>query len=87
MKAALNILHYIHSTHDYGISFTSNDAAPMHSYVHYPPSSDAEAYKDAIPPTKSSANTLTATAMHAEVPNWVLLLLMAPSFRCSNFAV
>ncbi len=31
MKAALFDLHYIHSTHDYGIFFTSNDAAPMHS--------------------------------------------------------
>jgi hypothetical protein len=50
MKAALYVLHYIHSTHDYGISFTSEDTAPMHSYVHYPPSSDVEAYDDAIPP-------------------------------------
>jgi hypothetical protein len=25
MKAALYVLHYIHSTHDYGISFTSNN--------------------------------------------------------------
>jgi hypothetical protein len=32
----------------------------MHSYVHYPPSSDAEAYKDTISLTKLSANTLTA---------------------------
>jgi hypothetical protein len=60
MKAALYVLHYIHLAHNYGISFTSDDVAPMHSYGHYPPSSDAGAYKDAIPPTKSSANTLTA---------------------------
>jgi hypothetical protein len=50
MKAALYILHYIHSTHDYGISFTSNDVAPMHSYVHFSSSSDTEVYDDAVPP-------------------------------------
>ena len=60
MKAALYVLHYIHSTHDYGISFTSEDTAPMHSYVHYPPSSDVEAYEDAIPPTMGSSNTISA---------------------------
>ena len=60
MKAALYVLHYIHSTHDYGISFTSNDTAPMHSYVHFPPSSDAEAYDDAVPPKLSSLNTILA---------------------------
>jgi hypothetical protein len=60
MKAALYVLHYIHSTHDYGISFTSEDIAPMHSYIHYPPSSNVEAYDDAIPPSLGSANTLSA---------------------------
>ena len=54
MKAALYVLQYIHSTHDYGISFMSNDVAPMHSYIHYPPSSDAEAYADALAPTTSN---------------------------------
>ncbi len=60
MKAALYALHYIHSTHDYGISFTLDDMAPMHSYVHYPPSTDVEAYKDAIPPTPINSSTLSA---------------------------
>jgi hypothetical protein len=60
MKAALYALHYIHSTHDYGISFTSNDTAPMHSYIHFPPSTDAEAYDDAIPPKLGSSNTISA---------------------------
>jgi hypothetical protein len=31
LKAAFYALHYIHSTHDYDISFISNDMAPMHS--------------------------------------------------------
>jgi hypothetical protein len=50
MKAALHALHYIHSTHDYGISFTSKSVVPMHSYIHYPHSTDVEAYQDATPP-------------------------------------
>ncbi len=60
MKAALYVLHYIHSTHDYSISFTSNDTALMHSYVHFPPSTDTEAYDDTIPPTLASSYTLLA---------------------------
>jgi hypothetical protein len=60
MKAALYMLHYIHSTQDYGISFTSADTAPMHSYVHFPPSTNTEAYDDAVPPTLASSNTLLA---------------------------
>jgi hypothetical protein len=60
MKAGLYVLHYIHLTHDYGISFTSEDTAPMHSYVHYSPSSDTEAYEDAIPPKLGSSNQLSA---------------------------
>jgi hypothetical protein len=43
MKAALHALDYIHSTHDYRISFTSESVAPMHLYIHYPPSMDVEA--------------------------------------------
>ena len=43
MKAALYALHYIHSTHDYGISFTSALVAPVHCYEHFPPLTDAEA--------------------------------------------
>jgi hypothetical protein len=60
MKAALYALHYIHSTHDYGISFTSEDMAPMHSYVHYPPLTNVEAYTDAILSTPTNSSTLLA---------------------------
>jgi hypothetical protein len=49
MKAALNTLHCIHLTHDYGISFTSDAFAPMHSYIHFPPSSDTKAYTNTVP--------------------------------------
>ncbi len=60
MKSALNVLHYVHSTYNYGISFTSKDMAPMHSYIHFPPSTDIEAYTDAIPPKLLTTRTLLA---------------------------
>ena len=59
MKAALYALHYVHSTHDYGISFTSKDTKPMHTYLHFPDKSDAEAYTDAVPPTSESSHKIT----------------------------
>jgi hypothetical protein len=37
MKATLYALHYIHSTHDYGILFTLDNIRPMHSFIHCPP--------------------------------------------------
>ncbi len=60
MKAALYAIHYIHSTYDYGISFTSETVAPMHSYIHHPSPTDVEAYEDAIPPMPSTSPTLLA---------------------------
>jgi hypothetical protein len=46
MKAALHVLHYIHSTHDHGIHYTLWATNPMHTFVHFPDSSDVEAYTD-----------------------------------------
>jgi hypothetical protein len=60
MKAALYVLHYIHSTHGYGISYTSDSVAPMHCYIHFPPSTDVEAYTDALPPKSSNSSTLSS---------------------------
>jgi hypothetical protein len=60
MKAALHTLHYIHSTNNYGISFTSNNVGPMHSFIHYLPTTDVEAYTDATPPTANSSSTLSS---------------------------
>jgi hypothetical protein len=59
MKSALYALHYIHSSFDYGISFTSKDMASMHSYIHYPLSTDVEVYTDAIPPKPSTTQTIS----------------------------
>jgi hypothetical protein len=60
MKAALYAPHYIHSTHDYGISFTPDSVAPMHSYIHFPPSTNVEVYTDALPSTLTNSSTLSS---------------------------
>jgi hypothetical protein len=73
MKAALYALHYIYSTHDYGISFTSDSVAPMHSYIHVPPSTDVEAYTDALPPTLATSPTLSSYVMCVGVCKLVML--------------
>jgi hypothetical protein len=60
MNAALYALHYIYSTFEFGISFTSDLVALMHSYIHHPPLTDIEAYKDAVPPMPSTSSTISA---------------------------
>ncbi len=62
MKAALYTLHYIHSKHNYGISFNSDNIGPMHSFIHYPPppSMDVKAYNDATPPKPTNSSTLSS---------------------------
>jgi hypothetical protein len=60
MKAALHALHYIHSTHNYGIHYTSLVKDPIHTFVHCPDSSDVEAYTDAKPPSPSYSSPLTS---------------------------
>jgi hypothetical protein len=60
MKLALYALHYIHFTFNYGNTFTSKDMAPMYSYIHYPLSTNVEAYTDAILLKLSTTQTLTA---------------------------
>jgi hypothetical protein len=59
MNVVLYALHYIHSTYDYGIFFMSDALGPIHSYIHFPPSSDTEAYTNAIPLKLHSANSFT----------------------------
>ncbi len=84
MKAALHVLHYIHFTHEYSISFTSDDTVHMHSYVHFLLSTDSKAYGDAVPPKLGYSNTLLVyrdtcwgSQMISIVANGTLLLLLA----------
>jgi hypothetical protein len=62
MKAALYTPHYIPSTHDYGISFSSEDIAPMHLFIYFPRSTDVGAYEDAVPPKPVNSSTLSANS-------------------------
>jgi hypothetical protein len=58
-NAALYLLHYIHSTIDYGFTFTSNDRAPLHTFMSFSLPSDTEAYSDALPPLPDQHHCLS----------------------------
>jgi hypothetical protein len=58
-NAALYVLHYIHSPIDYGFTFTSNDCAPLHTFMSFPPPSDIEAYSDTLPPLPDQHHCLS----------------------------
>ena len=58
-NAALYALHYIHSTIDYGFTFTSKSQVPLHTFMSFPPSSDTESYSDALPPSPSQHHRLS----------------------------
>ena len=58
-NAALYVLHYIHSTIDYGFTFTSNKQAPLHTFMSFPPPSDTKAYSDALPPSHDQHHRLS----------------------------
>jgi hypothetical protein len=60
MRPALHALHYIHSTHDYGIHFTLLVTDPVHTFVHFLDSSGVEAHTDAKPPCPSHKSPLTS---------------------------
>jgi hypothetical protein len=60
MKAALHVLHYIHSTHDHSIHYTSSATDPVHTFVHFPDSLDIKAYTDAKPLSPSHSSPLTS---------------------------
>ncbi|KAL7547756.1 hypothetical protein ACHAWF_011034 [Thalassiosira exigua] len=87
MKAALYAFHYVHSTHDYGISFTSKEKAPMHTYIHYPDSSDVEAYDDAKRPsggTSHKCTTYSDACWGSQLGNSVPMGTWMPLFKfCS----
>jgi hypothetical protein len=58
-NAALYVLHYIHSTINYGIKFMSKESPALHTYMLYPHASDIGAYTDALPPTPDQHHLLT----------------------------
>ena len=59
LNAALYVLHYIHSTIDYGFTFLLEEKAPLHTYMTFPHSSDTKAYNNALPPRPKHHHRLT----------------------------
>ena len=60
MQAALYALHYIHSSHNHRITFSSAASAHIHTSVHFPDSVDVEAYSTAKPPSLAHCTPLTS---------------------------
>jgi hypothetical protein len=60
MWATLYTLHYIQSTHNHGIIFSSKATAPLHSYIHFPDSANVEDYSDAKHPPSDHCAPLTS---------------------------
>ena len=59
-KAAIHALKYLFSTSDYGTSFSSKASSTLQAHNHFPQHHDKEAYIDAIPPSPSECDRLTA---------------------------
>jgi hypothetical protein len=59
LNAALYVLHYIHSTINYGFIFSSKAHTPFHTYMLFPHPSDMEAYEDALPLKHGNHHRLT----------------------------
>jgi hypothetical protein len=89
MKAGLHVLHYIHSTHDFGIHFTSSSTEPVHTFVHFPDSSDVEAYKDAKPPSPLHQSPLTSysdACWGSQIGSAVRDGTLLPLFKCRSMS-
>jgi hypothetical protein len=89
MHAALYILHYIHSTHNHGIHFTSVATEPTHSFVHFPASSDAEAYTDAKPPSPTHSSPLTLysdACWGSPIGSAIQDGMLLPLFKCRSMS-
>ncbi len=92
MKSVLYTLHYIHMTYNYGITFTSDNIAPMHLHIHYPPSTDVEPYTDTIPPKLSTTHTISAYSnpcwgSQMAMQSWKALFYFSSSFALWTVAL
>jgi hypothetical protein len=87
MNAALYVLHYIHSTIDYGFTFASKVKASLHTYMSFLHKSDTEAYADAIPPRLSNHHCLTThsdACWGSQIGNAIQARIHLPLFKfCS----
>ncbi len=58
-NVTLYVLHYVHSTINYGIMFASKESPALHAYMLYQHASDTKAYMDALPPKLDQHHHLT----------------------------
>jgi hypothetical protein len=89
MCAALHILHYIHSTHNYGIHFTSSVTDPVHTFVLFPDLSNIEAYTDAKPSCPSHQSPLTSyskACRGSQIGSAVCDGTLLPLFKCRSMS-
>jgi hypothetical protein len=82
MRAALHILHYIHSTHDYGIHFTSLVTDPVHTFVHFPDLSDIDPCPSHQSPLTSYSDACWGSQIDSAVCDGTLL----PLFKCHSMS-
>jgi hypothetical protein len=85
LNAALYVLHYIHSTIDYGIFYSSEARGPLHTYMSFPSPSDTEAYHDALPPsspdTHHRLSTYSDACWGSQIGNAVREGIQLPLFK------
>ncbi len=89
MKAALHVLHYIHSTHDHGIHFTLSVTDPVHTFVHFPDSLGVEAFTDAKPPSPSHSSPLTSysnACWGSQIGSAIRDGTLLPLFKCRSMS-
>ena len=89
MKATLYVLHYIHSTHNYDISFSSYTHKPIHMYLHHPDALDTEAFTDGVPPKKGREHHLTTysdACWGSQIGNATPHCVAIPLFKCQRMS-
>ena len=59
MKAALYVLHYINSTHNFGISLPSRFQEPIHMFLHQLDAFDVKAFTNTVLSKKDREHYLT----------------------------
>jgi hypothetical protein len=85
MQAAIYALHYIHSTYNHGITFSSAATAPIHMYVHFLDSMNVEAYSDAKPPSSAHCAPLTSyidVCWDSQIGSAIHDGTLLPLFKC-----
>ena len=83
-KAALYVIYYVHSTHNYGITFTSRATQQVHTYLHLPNATDFESYDDIMSPKAHHTHYLTTysdTCQGSQIGNSVKTGTPIPLFK------